>query len=138
MHFRFELAIQKRIIEIMKFWRTNLPPANLTQKNIETLVELISPSGSNIVTWEVIVNNDRHRWLKLTSEQERILSCSMRHDRVVINGRPGTGKTLLAVEIAKRKYSEGKKILFITYNKPLVDEKLKIELKDIDITPIQI
>lgn len=122
--------ITSRIIEIMTFWRTGLPSAGLSQENIDKLVNLIAPTGTNLITWEVLIKNDRYRWLALTPQQSMVLNRALDNDRVVIHGRPGTGKTLIAIEIAKRKSLEGKKVLFITFNRPLVDEKLKIELKE--------
>ena len=47
----------------------------------------------------------------------------------VIMGGPGTGKTILALELLKRKLEEGKKVLFICYNKNLA-EHLLIQCKN--------
>jgi hypothetical protein len=39
----------------------------------------------------------------------------------LIMGGPGTGKTILAIELLKRKLEEGKKTLFVCYNKNLAE-----------------
>ncbi|MCX3263712.1 DEAD/DEAH box helicase family protein [Pedobacter agri] len=38
----------------------------------------------------------------------------------LIQGGPGTGKTILALELLRRKCEEGKKVLFVCYNKNLI------------------
>ena len=47
----------------------------------------------------------------------------------VIMGGPGTGKTIMALELLKRKLEESKKVLFICYNKNLA-EHLLIQCKN--------
>lgn len=46
----------------------------------------------------------------------------------IITGGPGTGKTLMALELARHLYVKGKKVLFLCYNKPLAT-KLKSDLE---------
>ena len=46
--------------------------------------------------------------------------------KVLIQGRAGTGKTILALEFARRKLQENKSVLYLCYNRPLTEEiKLK-------------
>ncbi len=50
-------------------------------------------------------------------------------NRYLINGPPGSGKTLLACAVAKDLLSDKRKILFMCFNRSLADE-LKIKFKD--------
>ena len=50
-------------------------------------------------------------------------------NRYLINGPPGSGKTLLACGVAKELLSDKRKILFMCFNRSLADE-LKIKFKD--------
>ncbi len=64
----------------------------------------------------------RHRELdeklkQYTTEQFIALDAMQANPRVVFNGPAGTGKTLLAIETARRAIQQGKKTLFLCYNK---------------------
>jgi hypothetical protein len=57
--------------------------------------------------------------LQLTKEQYRVLDGLVDNDRVVVRGGAGSGKTLLAVEEARRLSSTGQRILLCCYNRRL-------------------
>lgn len=58
---------------------------------------------------------------RLLKEQVSLLNYLDEQDRAVINGMAGTGKTLMAVEKAKRHGAAGEKVLFLCYNRYLSD-----------------
>jgi hypothetical protein len=59
--------------------------------------------------------------LRLTAEQVCVLDLLSRQRRVAVSGGAGTGKTLLAVEKAKRLAAEGFSTLLTCFNRPLAD-----------------
>lgn len=59
---------------------------------------------------------------QLLYEQYRLLEFLEDQDNAVINGVAGTGKTMLAVEKARRNSLEGESVLFLCYNSLLCDE----------------
>jgi hypothetical protein len=67
--------------------------------------------------------------LRLTNDQMMILNILKNRDRVAIRGGAGTGKTVIALEKAKRLADEGLKTLLICYNRPLADH-LNLSCKD--------
>nr|WP_281175504.1 ATP-binding domain-containing protein [Desulfobacter vibrioformis] len=54
---------------------------------------------------------------KYTSEQYTALDAMQTNHRVIFNGPAGTGKTLLAIETARRAMMENKRVLFLCFNK---------------------
>jgi len=61
------------------------------------------------------------RRLLLTKGQMRVLDFLRSHRRAAVSGGAGTGKTVLALEKARRLASEGFKTLFTCYNRRLAD-----------------
>jgi hypothetical protein len=59
--------------------------------------------------------------VRLTEQQARLLATLARHRRVAICGGAGTGKTMLALEKARRLASEGFQTVLLCYNRPLAD-----------------
>jgi hypothetical protein len=59
--------------------------------------------------------------VQLTEQQARLLASLARHRRVAICGGAGTGKTMLAVEKARRLANEGFRTALLCYNRPLAD-----------------
>jgi hypothetical protein len=72
--------------------------------------------------------------LQLTSQQIQILNLLSRQRRVAISGGAGTGKTVLALEKARRLASEGFQTLLTCYNAPLSDHLRKISRSEDNLT----
>ena len=75
---------------------------------------------------------DEEKLIRLTEEQSRLLEYLEDHDRCLIEGVAGSGKTLLAVQQIERFAKEGKRTLFVCFNKALchwvrdhIDQSLK-------------
>lgn len=67
---------------------------------------------------------------QLLNEQYRILDFLEDQGSAVINGAAGTGKTMLAVEKARRHSMDGEKVLFLCYNALLCDDLIKNHKKN--------
>lgn len=67
---------------------------------------------------------------KYTEEQFGALDCAAFNDRIAYNGPAGTGKTFLAIEMARREVEAGKNVLFLCFN-----EMLGSQLKE-DVMPL--
>lgn len=57
--------------------------------------------------------------LRYTEEQFAALDTMVENERVLFTGPAGTGKTVLALEAARRAANVGKKVLFVCYNRLL-------------------
>jgi len=66
-----------------------------------------------------------------TSEQFTALDAMQVNPRVVFNGPAGTGKTLLAIEAARRAVQQGRKTLFLCYNK-FISQWIKNQFSESD------
>ncbi|XKF14678.1 ATP-binding domain-containing protein [Halomonas sp. BLK-85] len=75
------------------------------------------------------------RRLLLTKDQMRVLDSLRSHRRVAVSGGAGTGKTVLALEKARRLASEGFKTLLTCYNRQLADHLSRIcaGMKNLDV-----
>jgi DNA replication protein DnaC len=58
---------------------------------------------------------------RFTEEQFEALDQMASNDRIIFQGAAGTGKTFLALEIARRALTDGRKVLFLCYNSLLGD-----------------
>ncbi|MGD8352591.1 MAG: NERD domain-containing protein [Pseudomonadota bacterium] len=67
------------------------------------------------------IADDEHQILRLTEDQFNVLDLLTGRRRVGISGGAGTGKTMLAMEKARRLAGEGFKTLLTCYNRPLAD-----------------
>lgn len=67
------------------------------------------------------IAEDERRILRLTEDQFNILDVLSSRRRVGISGGAGTGKTMLAMEKARRLAGEGFRVLLTCYNRPLAD-----------------
>ncbi len=121
----FERA-DARIDELYDFWRERdrgftAPGPALVAYLVRVLAptfELHQPLGP------VLIEEDREL-IRLTEDQFRVLDRLSRERRVSISGGAGTGKTLLALEKAKRLAQEGLDVLLTCFNRPLADHLKK-------------
>ncbi len=58
-------------------------------------------------------------FIRLTAKQGEILRMVQDNDRIIVKGIAGSGKTLIAREIALEYYEKGLNVLFLCYNKVL-------------------
>lgn len=81
-----------------------------------------------------IIDQEEQR-LRLTKDQTRVLDILRTQRRVSISGGAGTGKSVLAVEKAKRLVSEGFKTLLTCYNRPLADHLSEVcsDIENLDV-----
>lgn len=121
-----------QIQEIMGYWKKALNTWQIKEQQFEKLIDVLLPSADYTPCWQTRINNDTITWLKLTPEQSKCLDRISQENRLVVTGFPGTGKTLLLIEHARRLSKLEKKVLVITYNF-LLAQRLKDELSDIDV-----
>lgn len=113
---------------ILRFWE-NPSDTSLGKVGIDFLSEQLMPSIRAEVVFAATLNRMEEKRFKLTNNQMQILDFLSSRRRVAICGGAGTGKTILAIEKAKRLASDGFRTLLTCYNRPLSDW-IASELKD--------
>lgn len=93
----------------------------LGQQGISVLEGLLAPTFQLKTPLAVSVRRDDRQLVTLTEEQFRVFDLLSRNRRVAISGGPGSGKSVLAAEKARRLAEEGLRTLFLCFNRPLAD-----------------
>jgi hypothetical protein len=94
------------------------PPGAAGEK---ALSELLTPSVSLRVPMAERFLEEEEALISLTEEQGLLLARLRRTTRLAVSGCAGSGKTMLAVEHAKRLAEDGARVLFICFNRALAD-----------------
>jgi hypothetical protein len=122
-------TLGEKVKALMLYWQRTLGTRPLGGERVEKLVDLICPEADYSPGWRTRIEYDQKVWLELTPEQSSGLDAALRSPRSVVTGWPGTGKTLLAMSLARRLDREKQDTLFLVYNIPLAD-KLRGQLSD--------
>ncbi|HEY9295248.1 MAG TPA: NERD domain-containing protein, partial [Phormidium sp.] len=111
-------SLSDSIKEIFDYWRgQNNRQANFNQAQIRKLENILAPKIQ--IPPISITAEDKQNFLGLSEPQFRLLDWLSSHRRVRISGCAGSGKTLLAVEKARRLRNQGFSVLLTCYNKAL-------------------
>lgn len=100
-----------------------------SKKTINSLVQYLRGDFEFSIKKGSLARELQDEVLRFTSEQTRCLESLRGNRRCFFTGAAGTGKTVLAVEFAKRQARNGDKVLFLCFNR-LLASKLNIELAE--------
>ena len=89
------------------------------KQDIENLLNLLRPDFEFLITTPMRLNETEETINAFTQEQYYILDGVEPNDRVVFHGAAGTGKTVLAIESAKRSLCRPQRTLVLCFNKLL-------------------
>lgn len=88
---------------------------------MDMIRSLLAPRIAIEVPLAERILEEEEQLVLLTAEQSRLLKCMAREPRMLVTGCAGSGKTMLAVEQAKRAAARGKDVLFVCFNRRLRD-----------------
>lgn len=117
------LGIRKWVNDCFDYWN-NKNPSNSTffgQKGIDAFTKVFAKSFTVQPLISMNLKSEEDIRIMLTKEQMIVLDTLIRRRRVIVSGGAGTGKTILAVEKAKRLASEGFSTLLTCFNRPLAN-----------------
>jgi hypothetical protein len=106
---------------LTQFTQARQPAARFapTESDIKQLVEFLRGDFDLVPPLSVQVSDAAERLVALTQEQHYVLDALDDEPRCLVQGGAGTGKTLLAVEAARREFRLGKRVLLLCFNRNL-------------------
>ncbi len=90
-----------------------------TPQVIETIVDFVRGDFDAVVPASVQADDSLRTLVSLQRGQYAVLDTMRDTSRCIIDGAAGTGKTLLAAEIARRAVRQSKRVLFLCFNRLL-------------------
>lgn len=93
----------------------------LSTESVTKILSLLAPTCNAVPSLGSMYAEQKAQFLRLTTEQNGLLDYLEEQPNAVVQGSAGTGKTLLAIEKARR-LSQSGKVLFLCFNRFLVDE----------------
>ena len=103
-----------------------------TMADVKAISHYLRPNFERIVTKSVRVGRTEKKLLKLTVEQYECLDGLESNPRCLFKGAAGTGKTMLALEFARRAIRNGLKVALVCFNARL-GRWLSEQTEDTDI-----
>lgn len=117
------------------------PKSNLPNpQQVSRITEILRPSFEFYESPESRRRRRKEELIRYTQEQFEALDAMEANPRVIFAGPAGTGKTLLALELARRKSLNEKRILFLCHNRLLRDwlaEETKTLRSSVNTTTVQ-
>lgn len=113
---------KEAIDNAFSFWSAELHrTTSLLNREVKDIISGLAPSLKLVPSIQQEYQDTEQSFLQLTKDQARILDFLELQDRVTISGAAGTGKTLIAIEKARQLHANGRKVLFVCYNRLLKD-----------------
>ena len=109
--------LKQSVIDAYRSFRGNQPDPG--DEAIGAVITLLAPSWTLPPLLSATVEAQEERVRELTEQQFGLLDVLRRQRRVLISGGAGTGKTMLAMEKARRLTREGFRVLLTCFNRNL-------------------
>lgn len=115
--------ITSYINNVFDYWekRQHKTPSMLSKADIKDIVGFLRGEFTFIPTLRDRLNEVEKKLVRLTKEQAQIMTALEWNTHLLIEGSAGTGKTLLALDFAKKRAAIGEKVLYLTFNKNLAN-----------------
>lgn len=108
-----KIAREQRALE------RDVPSGEPSLSTIATIKQLFRPDFEVVVSKGAQINECEERILSLTTEQYGALDILADNRQCLVKGAAGTGKTMLALEFARRAAAEGNRTLLVCFNRLL-------------------
>lgn len=121
--------VAQKVVELMRYWKGTHSQPELGLSKAQDLIDYLSPKIDGHPRWSSRIHYDNKVWLQLTSEQSLVVKSILKNQNSLITGWPGTGKTLIAIETARKLSTAGKRVLVLSFNARLT-EHIRTQLSD--------
>ena len=91
----------------------------MTTADLERLVKELAPRFALAPSLAAAIENEEAALVRLTADQYNVIESMSEIPRLGIKGGAGTGKSLVAMERARRLADEGQRVLLLCYNRGL-------------------
>ena len=133
-------GVRNFIVSVQSYWKNKHIKSGkifkaLSNENIDLIYKKIRGFQSVVAaTHNDLITLTDQKIVEATKLQAKILRGVDAMPRLILSGRAGTGKTAIATTFATRALKEGKKVLFLCYNKNLADHIRKFLSPEINVT----
>lgn len=113
------------IRKVFEYWKNEVSKKHgfvgnkLTASQIAQLAGYLRGDFGFVPSLGYIIEKTEEKLLSLTKEQTQRLAIANENPRILMKGGAGTGKTLLAMEHARRRAATGKRVLYLCFNRNL-------------------
>lgn len=114
---------EKGLLRIFKYWKSKsrFNPRSLDDRSFNQITNILMPRIRLVRTLKSISRDVNDMYVRLNQEQFIVLEALEENKRVTIKGHAGSGKTILAIEKARREEKKGNKALYLCYNNRLAN-----------------
>ncbi len=112
--------IHEKLLSIFSYWNAG-QKHRIEPSVIDALIRLLAPSIDLVNPLSAQFDQENEDILRLTANQFKAMDGLRRVPRLAVSGCAGSGKTVLAIEKAKRLSEEGFRTLILSYNRHLAD-----------------
>jgi len=117
--------IVSRIAAVYRHFGTERLPGLDPARFKQFRKQVFAPNFELVQTLAVQIDAEKEELVRLSDTQRSIVRSALANRRIRIEGGPGTGKTLVALEIVRRLASEGARVLLLCFNRRLAEELAK-------------
>lgn len=112
-------AIEYSIGEMKRI--TGHVPAVMSPEAVTELLDFLRGDFERIPSLGSSLKDVEEQMVKLAPQQFKIFDQLAKNRRILMEGSAGTGKTLLAIECARRHAAQGRRVLYVCFNRLLAD-----------------
>lgn len=110
---------QTAIDGMYRFWDKQIPCQAFNRKCEHAILRILAPEYGVVPSFRTSMEARERQFVRLTAEQARIFDFLEEQDQAAISGPAGSGKTVLALECARRMSEAGREVVFLCFNSAL-------------------